>query len=1378
MAVAWDALPIRGLAQRLVSSCGINADPEAVELHMDRYLLPSSQPLGACLARYRTEPQDPNDVVRLKCLIQRPNGGKPRSKVDARGAPMHTVRQVAARATAAMGLPLGPARLQAMAEAAADACLLPFTFTNWTDAWEAGLMQVLVCLAVALMQPKPALAAAVLQAASDLLDLPTGFAPRGALCASLCTLQLHTCLLAVTYEAPSPFEATATNSSGAAAAAASSLTATPRRGRVGSAAGGGGGAVARGGRQREAAAAVQRALLDKAAVAVGQVLEQLSSFDSDLSRTLDSFVPPPAQPPAPQLRPAVAAGGAAATDGVAPARGGAGGVVARDLRLQAAEVLEPYAAMQLLDGFGRLVNLGGKGVAQPPPVLLPPGALPSGWGSHRSLFHAVLQLATAAGAGARADGSAADGRADAPGQAPTHGSVGVAAATAAATAAAPTLELPLVARTLDALLQLHEQTHGACGGEGAAGRSGRSGGADGDGDVDGEEESGDGGRTCAASRALSQLPPCLDWLGDVVSVLEAVCDVYAVAGGGAEADPVAEGTAAEASIGSSTGAGGGVSGGGGGHTWSPVPSPAAATAAAAAALPIAAAASATVAAAAAAAAATAASAVPPPPMPVTPPREGVAPSELVQQQQRQQQQQHSALLQTMGASAAAAMVALAARPSAAQPAGSGGAASSADGPSGSSPLAPTTPSYGAGAPHSHSHAPLTPPASPPPVPKLAAPPLPAASAAAAAPPLPPPPPPTSTRNLLLDALLRAFRCRCLVSELLAGGPRSGLLCERPVWRHPRLAACAPAAAYQKQLLERLLPPLSYVYEDDDYEAPVLQVCRSDLLGTSVAELMQYDAYSLSLEGICIKFEGEQAYGDGVLREWLTEVASCLFDPNAGLFRLCEGDARCLHPCAAGVAQDNHLELVMMAGRVLGLALRARVPLGVHLSSALYKMLQHPQPPGAEPAAAAAAAGGGAGLDPRLAATCGQIAAAEDVEALGLTFVASCGQLGLAHEVPLLPGGQGADTPVTPASLRDYLDRLARFYCTWGCSSAHGAELMGRADGEGGAEGGGAFRWDECEMDVVDALAQGLADALGIEESESGASAVEVLGERLRPLSAAAFNGRLGGEMGRVDAAAWRAATSAPAFKSDREKAALEAFWSVVDELSAEDQRRLLQFWTGTAHLPAGGFKHLSQQLQIVPARRGDSGWGGGSGDDDGDGEDEWASEDDESETEEAPSGSGSAGEEAAGQRREGGARGASDDGGFAVGTPDGVDRTRAGVRPPVPGAGTASGANPAATAIAAGGESAAAGAAPAISTVAGGGSGAGGMAAPNGSSGAGGGSDADARTPPRRRRACGPAFLAAHTCFFQLRLPLLRRRSAMRAAVSESLAHMGSFWDE
>lgn len=80
------------------------------------------------------------------------------------------------------------------------------------------------------------------------------------------------------------------------------------------------------------------------------------------------------------------------------------------------------------------------------------------------------------------------------------------------------------------------------------------------------------------------------------------------------------------------------------------------------------------------------------------------------------------------------------------------------------------------------------------------------------------------RSVIVGALLRALQSPCLASALCSG-PRGSDLVELPLWLHPRLATCAPAAAYQQQLLDELLPPLSYVYEDDCYDAPVLCVCR-------------------------------------------------------------------------------------------------------------------------------------------------------------------------------------------------------------------------------------------------------------------------------------------------------------------------------------------------------------------------------------------------------------------------------------------------------------------------------------------------------------------------------------------------------------------------
>ncbi|GIM10496.1 hypothetical protein Vretimale_14037, partial [Volvox reticuliferus] len=1238
--VAWPDLPVQGLVQRFLSTCGLDVDPDAVGLQLDRYLLPPTSRLGAVVARWH-RPVGVHDVVRLKALFPRHLFGRARIKLEARGPPLHTVRQVTGRAVAAMAMQAGTTRLQSIISAAADVSLLPCTFTNWTDAWEHNLMKVAVLLVRALMPDKPAIAGSVVQACSELLDLPTSFAPGGELYQGLCTLQLHIALLQAVEElkangwisretklseytrpAPVAVAAAATAAENPVAAAAEVSTCQTKQGtgssiRVGRAAlgsrsssssgtsrrsGGGGGSSgagsrAREARQRESTLQALQQLLAKAAERVGVVLEQLSYYGSELSNMLDEYS---RLPPAQDMGPSASIGCTSSCNGragaAAAATHGSGATRlglpsgARDLRSQVIEVLEPYAAMQLLEAFGRMAMVGYPAGATPSLCIVP-----SGWDCHRSLLHAILDLGTQAGIMVRSEGRLDGGSTHAYEESllPTRGSVGVAAR-------GPTLELPLVISMLDLLLQLHVQAHSHCNtGGGSAVRNGATEGGAGDSDDGSSDE---GARCCPCTPAICELPPCLDWLQDVTSVLGAACDVYLLVGGldaeweaeGGEVQPVGAASA-------------------------PVSLPMVAMAAS---QPTRAPAVGAVAIATAAAVeltrlGDAAAALPGPSTLAVELLEGAgegtasAPTAAASSgpcASRTSQQLGSGARSSdeycehcdsepsdgcrdVGEHARSCMVHQPGDSSASfehlPPKASCSASCSAEGeatsaipavmaaialqsavPSAAPPIAAAFAASATAAGSAQKVGAAVTPPGPTPAAESGG----ATTAASGPAPLALP----AAGLVIIESLYRAFQCPCLVAQLLEGGPRAGELCERAVWRHPRLAGCAPAAAYYKQALDNLLRPLSYVYDEDDYDAPVVYVDRSDMLGTSFASLMDVEDV-LDHEGICVKFEDEEAYGDGVLREWLTEIASLVFDPNAGLFRLCEGDARALHVSPAGSQQEDQLELLRFAGRILGLAMRARVPLGVHLSTALFKLLQHPGRAGRDRLGMADLAQ----LEPRLASTCRQIAAASDVEALGLTFVASCGHLGLAHEVPLLPGCVGEDVAVTAENRRDYLDRLVKFYCTWGCSSKHERLLIDKA--AEGADGEGRGEWDDCKLDTVAALAQGLAEALlRIPDSDED-DRVELLAARLRSISAAAFNSRLGGEVGGIDVDAWRSHTSAPAFTSDKERAVLEAFWSVVSELSADEQRRLLQFWTGISHLPAGGFKHLSQQLQLVPA---------------------------------------------------------------------------------------------------------------------------------------------------------------------------------------------------
>ena len=77
----------------------------------------------------------------------------------------------------------------------------------------------------------------------------------------------------------------------------------------------------------------------------------------------------------------------------------------------------------------------------------------------------------------------------------------------------------------------------------------------------------------------------------------------------------------------------------------------------------------------------------------------------------------------------------------------------------------------------------------------------------------------------------------------------------------------------------------------------------------------------------IRFEDENAAGDGLRREWLSLVTRELMDPATGLF-VSKDRNRTLqpNPHSATTAGDDHLAYFALLGRVAGLALYYREPL--------------------------------------------------------------------------------------------------------------------------------------------------------------------------------------------------------------------------------------------------------------------------------------------------------------------------------------------------------------------------------------------------------------------------------------------------------------------
>ncbi|PNG99155.1 E3 ubiquitin-protein ligase, partial [Tetrabaena socialis] len=112
--------------------------------------------------------------------------------------------------------------------------------------------------------------------------------------------------------------------------------------------------------------------------------------------------------------------------------------------------------------------------------------------------------------------------------------------------------------------------------------------------------------------------------------------------------------------------------------------------------------------------------------------------------------------------------------------------------------------------------------------------------------------------------------------------------------------------------------------------------RSNITESSYYQVM--DADSLP-HGVNVRFEDEQeAEGMGVVREWLSQIAADLFSPERGLFLRGAEDRRVVHPAPHSRQQEDRLGYMRFAGRIVGLALRANVPLGMVLSSGLFSYL--------------------------------------------------------------------------------------------------------------------------------------------------------------------------------------------------------------------------------------------------------------------------------------------------------------------------------------------------------------------------------------------------------------------------------------------------------
>ncbi|CAO2162837.1 unnamed protein product, partial [Urochloa humidicola] len=149
----------------------------------------------------------------------------------------------------------------------------------------------------------------------------------------------------------------------------------------------------------------------------------------------------------------------------------------------------------------------------------------------------------------------------------------------------------------------------------------------------------------------------------------------------------------------------------------------------------------------------------------------------------------------------------------------------------------------------------------------------------------------------------------------------------------------------------------------------------------------------------VAFKDEQAMGPGVRREWFCLVCQALFNPRLVLFSACPYDRRRFFINPTSVVDPLHLEYFEFAGRMIALALRHRIHVGVFFDRTLFLQLAG-RPVTLDDIAEA---------DPSLHASCKKILEMDptlvDSNALELTFVREDEVLGSRTVTELFPGGK-------------------------------------------------------------------------------------------------------------------------------------------------------------------------------------------------------------------------------------------------------------------------------------------------------------------------------------------------------------------------------------
>ncbi|KAF5742119.1 E3 ubiquitin-protein ligase UPL5 [Tripterygium wilfordii] len=331
---------------------------------------------------------------------------------------------------------------------------------------------------------------------------------------------------------------------------------------------------------------------------------------------------------------------------------------------------------------------------------------------------------------------------------------------------------------------------------------------------------------------------------------------------------------------------------------------------------------------------------------------------------------------------------------------------------------------------------------------------------------------------------------------------------------------------RRHLAMMLLPD---VREDYD-ELHEMLIDRSQLLSESFEYIARADPDSLH-GGLFLEFKNEEATGPGVLREWFILVCQAIFNPQNALFAACPNDRRRFYPNPSSKVDPMHLEYFSFSGRVIALALMHRVQVGIVFDRVFFLQLAGMQLSVEDIREA----------DPLLYNSCKQILEMDaefiDSDGLGLTFVTEVEELGSRKAVELCLGGK--NIVVNSKNREEYVDLLIQ------------------------------HRFVTSISEQVSHFAQGFADIL----SKSDRRTCFFHSLELQDLDWMLF-----GTESAICVDDWKAHTDFNGYTETDPQ--ILWFWKIVGEMSEQQKKVLLFFWTSVKYLPVEGFRGLASRLYI------------------------------------------------------------------------------------------------------------------------------------------------------------------------------------------------------